>query len=474
MFSFWFKGLFRTLRFRLMLWNIGVVLLSVLLTLLVLRTSFRVTLLRETDQLLREDAIEIELAANAMHPDLKAIYAEVDRHTSSHRHRGMFVQLFDVNEKLIWSSLGVNDGKMPENPHKKANQFFTSNGFRLFDKDLDGNVSQSFHGFRVGSNLALVEADVESLSWLMLTCMGLLIILAPIGGYLLAVQATKPVSKIIDITSRLRPQNLSERFVIYGTGDELDRLASTINGFLDRIAMFIQKKKEFVANAAHELRSPLTAIGTASEIALSKERTPEEYQETLAEISEKCDHFRLLINQLLLLAETDSNTDDSRQVIQLDIVLEKAFEMFLETATLQQIDLKINSSQTVLIPAEARQIQQVVNNLIDNAIKFTPKGGMILLQLFLENGQAHLEVTDTGIGIGAADLPFVFDRFFQADKSHHKTQNESGGNGLGLSICKAIVESLSGTISVSSALGKGTTITVLLPLVSQVLGEHEL
>ena len=302
MFSSRIKSLFKTLRFRLMLWNISVVLISVVLTLLALRTSFRVTLLRETDQLLKEDALEIELAAEAMHPDANAIHAEVIRHTSSHRHRGLFIQLFDTKENVVFSSVDINTNLLPQNHYNQSNSLLTSGRFRFLDIKLDGDVSTLFAGFRVGSSMDLVEEDVESLSWLMLASMGFVVLIAPVGGYILAVQATKPVADIINTTSRLRPQNLTERFVIKGTGDELDRLAITINGFLDRIATFIEKKREFIANAAHELRSPLTAIGAASELALARERTPEEYRETLGEISDKCEHFRLLINQLLLLS----------------------------------------------------------------------------------------------------------------------------------------------------------------------------
>jgi signal transduction histidine kinase len=465
MFLFRIKSLFKTLRFRLMLWNISVVLISVVLTLLALRTSFRVTLLRETDQLLKEDALEIELAAEAMHPDANSIRAEVIRHTSSHRHRGLFIQLFDTKENVVFSSVDINKNFLPQNHYNQSNSLLTSGGFRFLDIKLDGDVSTLFAGFRVGSSMDLVEEDVESLSWLMLASMGFVVLIAPVGGYILAVQATKPVADIINTTSRLRPQNLTERFVIKGTGDELDRLAITINGFLDRIATFIEKKREFIANAAHELRSPLTAIGAASELALARERTPEEYRETLGEISDKCDHFRLLINQLLLLAETEAGANIPHHVIQMDRIIEKSFDMFKDVALQQHIHFKLDSTSPALVLGEARQIQQVVNNLIDNALKFTPEGGTIVVELYKEASKIVLNVSDTGVGISKEDQSKVFDRFFQADRSHTKNAEALGGNGLGLSICKAIVESMGGTISVTSTPEKGSTFTITLPLI---------
>ena len=466
MFSSRIKSLFKTLRFRLMLWNISVVLISVVLTLLALRTSFRVTLLRETDQLLKEDALEIELAAEAMHPDANAIRAEVIRHTSSHRHRGLFIQLFDTKENVVFSSVDINKNFLPQNHYNQSNSLLTSGGFRFLDIKLDGDVSTLFAGFRVGSSMDLVEEDVESLSWLMLASMGFVVLIAPVGGYILAVQATKPVADIINTTSRLRPQNLTERFIIKGTGDELDRLAITINGFLDRIATFIEKKREFIANAAHELRSPLTAIGAASELALARDRTPEEYRETLGEISDKCEHFRLLINQLLLLAETEAGANIPHHVIQMDRIIEKSYEMFKDVASQQHIHFKLDSTSPALVLGEARQIQQVVNNLIDNALKFTPEGGTIVVELYKEASKIVLNVSDTGVGISKEDQSKVFDRFFQVDRSHTKNAEALGGNGLGLSICKAIVESMDGTIAVTSTLEKGSTFTITLPLIS--------
>jgi len=451
-----------------MLWNISVVLISVVLTLLALRTSFRVTLLRETDQLLKEDALEIELAAEAMHPDANAIHAEVIRHTSSHRHRGLFIQLFDTKENVVFSSVDINTNLLPQNHYNQSNSLLTSGRFRFLDIKLDGDVSTLFAGFRVGSSMDLVEEDVQSLSWLMLASMGFVVLIAPVGGYILAVHATKPVADIINTTSRLRPQNLTERFVIKGTGDELDRLAITINGFLDRIATFIEKKREFIANAAHELRSPLTAIGAASELALARDRTPEEYRETLGEISDKCDHFRLLINQLLLLAETEAGANLPHHVIQMDCIIEKSYDMFKDVASQQHIHFKLDSTNPALVLGEAKQIQQVVNNLIDNAIKFTPEGGTIVVELYKEASKIVLNVSDTGVGISKEDQSKVFDRFFQADRSHTKNAEALGGNGLGLSICKAIVESMGGTISVTSIPEKGSTFTITLPLIGPV------
>ena len=209
-------------------------------------------------------------------------------------------------------------------------------------------------------------------------------------------------------------------------------------------------------------------VPAASELALSRDRTPQEYRETLGEISDKCDHFRLLINQLLLLAETEAGANLPHHVIQMDRIIEKSYAMFKDVASQQQIHFKLDSTSPALVLGEAKQIQQVVNNLIDNALKFTPEGGTIVVELFKEASKIVLNVSDTGVGISKEDQSKVFDRFFQADRSHTKNTEALGGNGLGLSICKAIVESMGGTIAVTSTLEKGSTFTITLPLIGPV------
>jgi two-component system sensor histidine kinase BaeS len=139
--------------------------------------------------------------------------------------------------------------------------------------------------------------------------------------------------------------------------------------------------------------------------------------------------------------------------------------MFKDVASQQKVEFKIDCTSPALVLGEARQIQQVVNNLIDNALKFTPEGGTIVVELYKEAGSLLLNVSDTGVGISREDQGKVFDRFFQADKSHTKNKESQGGNGLGLSICKAIVESMGGTISVTSAPSKGSTFTITLPMI---------
>ena len=258
---------------------------------------------------------------------------------------------------------------------------------------------------------------------------------------------------------------MEERLPIRGTLDELDQLSATINRFLDLLGDYLERNREFVANAAHELRSPLAAVQSSVEVTLNTDRTVEEYQDLLAEIADQCGQLRVLVNQLLLLAETDVRSSVDRRPVRFDRLVEKSIEMFRGAAEERGIQLAGDLEDPLTLYADGDRLRQVVNNLIDNSLKFTAKGGQVDVSLHIEP-VAHeliLTVTDTGMGISPDDLPHVFERFYRGDKSRQR-ENLTSGNGLGLSICHSIVLAHGGTIHAESEPGRGTTFTVLLPL----------
>jgi signal transduction histidine kinase len=309
-----------------------------------------------------------------------------------------------------------------------------------------------------------VDDDVNRLTRILAPVGLAIFLLAPLGGLLLAERAIEPLQEIIHTTERLRPSHLDERLIVRGVGDELDQLATKINTFLDVIATHLQKNREFVANAAHELRSPLTAIQSLVEVTLDKPREGAEYEELLYQINDECRHLAQVVNQLLQLTQSEALAADTRQeLVGLDEMIRKAMEMFEPVAEERQV--KLTSTLTdVQVTGNPREIRQLLTNLIDNAIKFTPSGGTVHVGLRRHDDRfACLTIRDTGIGIPTQDLSRVFDRFFQVDKSRHRGI-ETRGNGLGLSICQAIVHAHQGTISVNSKLNAGTTFTILLPL----------
>jgi heavy metal sensor kinase len=453
-----------TLRFRLTVWNTVVVLGASLAALVALREGARYTLQNETDVLLREETLELSLAVQQLQPDLDAIHAEFERKADGHAQHGWFVQLLSADGIPAWqspNSPAAVHGKSALNDSPFA--LFTHDGFRVAQRRVEGS-SMEFQ-VRIGIPTANTDAEVNRLMRPMFPIAIALSIVAPLGGYLLARRATTPVRQIIETTRRLRPSRLRERLPIRGAGDELDQLSSEINSFLDQIAGYLERHREFIGNAAHELRSPLTAIQTSVDLALSKDRSREEYQELLFTLSDECESLRVLVNQLLTLAENDAvGLERPTAPARWDELVRQSLDVFTAVAEDREIDLIWDVQKEVTIPGDAARLRQIINNLIDNALKFTPPGGRVTvkLQQNFADHQAVLTVEDTGLGIPADELPRVFDRFYQVDKSHQRDSRH--GNGLGLSIVQSIVQLHGGALEVASEPGKGSLFRVKLPL----------
>jgi signal transduction histidine kinase len=240
----------------------------------------------------------------------------------------------------------------------------------------------------------------------------------------------------------------------------LDQLAATLNGLLDRLGAHLDSQRAFVANAAHELRSPLAALRTLAEVTLSQPRPAEEYCERVADIVEACDSLVSLVNQLLLLAEGETGLLRAAAPVQLDRLADRMIDMFEGVAEQREVRLSLEAKEPVWVMGSATHLRQVISNLVDNALKFTPAGGSVVVRVHRDGEKAILEVRDTGSGIVAEDLPHVFERFYRADRAR---QRDGGGTGLGLSICRALVTAHHGEVRLESEPGRGTTITIRLP-----------
>jgi heavy metal sensor kinase len=292
-------------------------------------------------------------------------------------------------------------------------------------------------------------------------------LLTPLVGYWLAVRATKPVAEILRTAEHLKPTRLGDRLEVFGTQDELDRLSVTINRLLDEVAGHVERQQQFVADAAHELRGPLAAMRSSLEVAISQDRTADAYRETLGDVLEEARHLSKLANDLLLLAETG---DDTRarpyERVDLAAILRQTVAMFGGVAEERSVGLVLEpAAGTVQVAGDASQLRQVLGNLLDNAIRFTPDGGRVTVAVVSDEDrhEAVVAVADNGCGIEADHLGRVFDRFYKTDVSRTRSEAARGG-GLGLAICRSIVERHGGTIAVMSEVGRGATFTVRLPM----------
>lgn len=465
------RGVFRSLRFRLTAWNTAVVLLTVGGALLGVREGLRLRLLGDMDQQLREDAEELAQAAMQSYPDLEPVFQQLENKAAAHRHLDLFIELFDAGDKLVRASKGAPLVQAAR--RRPGDLLATVNGYRVARYRFGGDGLPQFT-LRIGASLASVENDVAVVTHLMTIAGAAVLFLAPLGGAWLAGRAIHPLQGILSTAARLRPSHMEERLPIRQTGDQLDQLSITINHFLDLIADYLDRNREFVANAAHELRSPLAAIQSAVDVALNAPRSQQEYQELLCEIVDECSRLGTLVNQLLLLAEHDSGDRRTERVpVRLDQVVASSLEMFRGAAEERDLELLSNPNGAVVVLGDMVRLRQVVNNLIDNSLKFTPPGGRVsvLLDCDARRGEAVLKVSDTGHGISPEDIPHVFERFYRGDKSRRR---EVCGNGLGLSICRSIVANHGGAIRVESVPGQGAMFEVRLPLGGTTATEQRL
>jgi heavy metal sensor kinase len=291
----------------------------------------------------------------------------------------------------------------------------------------------------------------------------LLVILASLLGYWLSGRALAPVNQIIESAERVGVRNLSRRLEVPRAKDELRRLTEQLNAMLDRIEASVKRITQFTADASHDLRTPLALIRTNAELVLRRPRSESEYREALARILTTSEETTELIEQLLLLARADAN------VAQLKMEPTDLYQILHaagQKARVLTAGKGLTFSHSVLpnrltLLANAQALERLFMSVVDNGVKYTPPGGHLALNLSLEDGQAVIEVRDTGIGIAEQDLPHVFERFYRAD---HARSRETRGSGLGLAIAKWIAESHHGSIELLSRPGHGTTVMIRLPL----------
>ena len=286
------------------------------------------------------------------------------------------------------------------------------------------------------------------------------LILALAGGWFLASRALGPVRRISEAAAELSASNLSRRIDVTRTENELGRLAATLNGAFDRLAEAFDRQRRFTADASHELRTPLAIFHSNVELALKKDRTPEEYREALEVCLKASRRMRGIVDGLLTLARADAGEIALRkEPVDLRAVLEETAAMLRPMAEQAGVTLEVSGAKAA-VTGDPDRLREVATNLLGNAIRYNRPGGRAAASTRVEGAEAVLEVSDTGLGIPEKDRPHIFERFYRVDKARSR---EAGGSGLGLSITRWIVEAHGGTIAFASREGEGTTFTVRIP-----------
>jgi two-component system OmpR family sensor kinase len=292
-----------------------------------------------------------------------------------------------------------------------------------------------------------------------------IVLLAVAGGYWLMRRSLEPVDEITERAEGITSTNLSERLPAIRTGDELERLSAALNRMIARLEDSFQHINRFSADASHELRTPLTILQLELEGVVHNHILSESVEEQIGSALEETQRMSKIVESLLTISRLDAGeTKLDRLRLDLGALVTSTVAEMNILAREKSVALRtITEEDDIWVEGDRTCLQQVIVNLIDNAIKYTPKGGTVEVRIQGEKGKAILEVADNGEGIPAHAIADVFGRFYRVDKARSRA---SGGAGLGLSIVKSICAAHGAEIRVSSQEGRGSCFRVALPMVA--------
>ena len=478
--------MFNSVRIRLTAWYTAA--MSLVLVALAIATY---SIIKE-DVVRRADAQAMELAdtflstvnaemGDASKPD--SLDDGVAAAIAEHRFRDVIFAVFDPQGVLIGASDAFQDDRHTARITRlditsalrpwlsNTNRFqyvrFAGHHFRSYVRhfSFDGQpatlvVLQSLH--RQNEFLATLAATF----WVVIP---LTIILAGFGGYLFARRSLAPVVAMSGQASRIGAENLESRLTVSNRHDELGQLAISFNELLDRLSASFDRQKRFVADASHELRTPVAILCGETEVTLGKEgRSEQEYRESLAIFGAEAKRLKHIVEDLFTLARADAGQYPlTRTDFYLDELAGECVRNVRTLAAAKNITLACDCPQESLINADETLLRRMLLNLLDNAIKYTPAGGSACVRCAEQDGFYRLSVHDSGPGIPADLQAKIFERFFRADKARSRANSDGGGAGLGLSIASWIASVHGGKLELTHSGPEGSIFTASLPKASQ-------
>jgi heavy metal sensor kinase len=463
--------MFDSVRTRLTLWYAAVLGLSLIaFAVLVYYAAASISYARQ-DELLRSTA---ETVASAYVQELeeeqsvpKANEVVLAQMVFPNR----FVEVADADGRVVaWSSnLAAQQLIVPASALSEASQlggsFIKLRELRVAVVPLSPDRSKQLGFAIVAEPLSVVAEGLRRLRLYFLAGVPLILLFASMGGYFLARKSLSPIALMNQQTQRITAENLSARLDVANPRDEIGRLGVTINELLSRLDAAFQEQKRFIADASHELRTPLAVLRGETEIALEQERAAADYKESLALIRDEAERLSRIVENLFMLARQPVDAPMLvTEVVRLDELVADCARAAQVLASQKELQLTIEGSlRPISLRGDDEMLKRMLLNLLDNAVKYTPRGGKVNIAMTTQNGDARIIVSDTGIGIPAADQARIFDRFYRVDKARSRAL---GGAGLGLSIARWIVVGHGGSLSVESVVGRGSSFTVELPLKS--------
>ena len=425
-----------------------------------LGSSLQSTLLRRANQIAAEIAGQLPQNGTQLISDIERLYAP--------EANDRFIRITRRNDGVVYVSGTPKDLSFdPTTIPAIANQRLlrsenTVNNNRLYIAAANVAAEGGDYIVEVGESDKQLRNSLKGLMSTLALGFPVPLILAACGAYLLVQRSLSPVTGLMNAAENISLHNLGRRLPVTETGDKLEHLSRALNRMIVRLDDAFQQVSRFTADASHELRTPLTIMRGELESILRRPHLADDLRENLTVVLEEVERLAHIIEELLIIARIEAGEAKIEQrLFDLGMLVATTVEQMRLLGEEKEIALKVNVAQGVLVEADAGHIKQVVVNLLDNAIKFTPQKGAIGVNVFRQSGVAVLAVRDTGIGIAEEHLPHIFDRFYRTDKTRSRAV---GGAGLGLSIVRSICLAHGGAVRVESTENKGSCFTVTLPL----------
>lgn len=330
-----------------------------------------------------------------------------------------------------------------------------------FAERSEGLASPAGYHVLLALDAAPIRAQLDLLRRTLLLSLPLIVGLASVGGYFLAGRALSPVALIATQARRIEATALGERLAVSRSDDEFGRLAQILNDLFARLERAFHQERQFLADAAHELRTPVAILRSQAEVALERPRTIAEHAGAIREMRVEIERLSEMVQDLLLMAQADAAQISIREeTLDLMEIAEEACRSVRPLASERGLVLRFEIGDEVSVRGDSRLLQRAAVNLLANAIRYTARGGAVDLVVEREPAAALIRVSDTGPGIAADELERIFERFYRAD---HSRSGHPEGSGLGLAIVKTIAELHRGSIGVQSRPGEGSRFVLRLP-----------
>ncbi len=315
---------------------------------------------------------------------------------------------------------------------------------------------------QVGQPLSSLHATLHRILVGLLIVTPFVLILSAFGSYWLSQRAFRSIHRLAHTAREIGANDLHQRVPVPQAQDEVHDLSIIFNQMVGRLEHSFNQQHRFVADASHELRTPVAVIRNMTDVALQQPASAEDYASVLREVNAESERLGGLINDLLVLARADEDQISlDCEPVRLDLLTADVVASLEPLALERHITLNTHTLEPATVLGDAARLIQIIMSLVDNALTYTNAGGSVTLSVETSASYVHVTVSDTGIGIAQQDIEHIFERFYRADPARSKA---AGGSGLGLSIVDWAVRAHNGSTSVKSQVGQGSTFIVLLPL----------